>query len=216
MSGCIQVYYVRISIKRMVDIIGSLVGVVVFAPILFIFIVAIRVTSPGQAFYVQKRLGLDCKCFYIYKLRTMYSDNDKRLNDLLAIDERAVAEYEEFHCLTNDPRIAGPWAVFARKYSIDEIPQFINVLLGDMSLVGPRPLSESDFNNFIHQNYKYQRQSVKPGMTGLWQVSRKGKHEVSKNMAELDIMYVNNNKLTQDIKLIIKTFGVVLRGTGQF
>jgi lipopolysaccharide/colanic/teichoic acid biosynthesis glycosyltransferase len=146
----------------------------------------------------------------------MYCDCDKRLEEHLAMNASARVEYQTFRCLNNDPRVVGYWAILARKYSIDEIPQFINVLNGDMSLVGPRPLSERDFNNYIPYNYHSQRQSVKPGITGLWQVSRKGKHEAVKNMADLDVVYVKNQNLLLDIKILMKTVITVFNGSGHF
>jgi undecaprenyl-phosphate galactose phosphotransferase len=203
-------------IKRIVDIIGSIIALLLLWPVLCVFGVGIKLSSPGRMLYVQKRVGFSCKPFNIYKLRTMYDDSDKRLEERLTLDYSARKEYGEFRCLNNDPRVVGYWAEFSRKYSIDEIPQFINVLAGEMSLVGPRPLCEKDFKSYIPFEYHLQRQSVKPGITGLWQVSRKGKHEAVKNMAELDVIYTNNNNLLLDIKIIMKTFVTVFNGTGHF
>jgi lipopolysaccharide/colanic/teichoic acid biosynthesis glycosyltransferase len=210
------IFQLRSYIKRIIDIIGALIGLIVFGPILLVFGTFIQIWSRGGFFYIQQRVGLNGERFYIFKLRTMHKDCEQRLTKLLDSDLFARLEYQKYQCLKNDPRVAGLWAKLARKYSIDEIPQFINVLLGDMSLVGPRPLSNADMDSFVPKKYQSLRLTVKPGITGLWQVSRKGKHEITHNMIDLDIKYINEYSLFMDIKIILKTGFVVLAGTGQF
>jgi lipopolysaccharide/colanic/teichoic acid biosynthesis glycosyltransferase len=204
------------AIKRIIDIIGSIAGLVLFFPFLAFFSFVINLSSPGSVVFTQKRVGINSKSFKLYKLRTMHSDSEKRLTEHLALNAKARFEYSEFRCLNNDPRVAGYWAVIARKYSIDEVPQFLNVLIGDMSLVGPRPLCENDLKSYIPYKDQTLRQSVKPGLTGLWQVHRKGKHEAVKNMAELDVHYIKNHSVLLDIKLLMKTAATVFKGVGQF
>lgn len=212
----IGVFQLKSYVKRTIDIIGSLIGLMVLGPVLLVFGAFIQIWSRGRLFYIQQRVGLNGDKFYIFKLRTMYRDCDQRLAKLLDSDRSARLEYQKYQCLKKDPRVAGPWAELARKYSIDEITQLINVLLGDMSLVGPRPLSNTDMYSFVPNKYQSLRLTVKPGITGLWQVSRKGKHEITHNMADLDIKYINEYSLFMDIKIIFKTCLVVLAGTGQF
>lgn len=206
----------EIVVKRLIDVIGAIVGLALFWPVIVIFASVIQYNSKGSIFYKQKRVGLHGREFYIYKLRTMYRDGDQRLAKLLENDLSALNEYKKYHCLHNDPRVVGVWAELARKYSVDEIPQFFNVLIGNMSLVGPRPLSYDDFHNFISKEHQALRVTVKPGITGLWQVSRAGKHEVSHNMSDLDNKYIQKYTLAMDVKIIFKTFLVVFAGNGQF
>ena len=157
-------------IKRIIDIIGGLVGIIVLIPIIFCVYVArvIRKENDGPLFYEQLRIGKNGKEFRFYKFRSMVMNADEKLYEYLEQNEKAKQEFEKYKKLKNDPRIT-KLGEFLRKTSIDEFPQFINVLKGDMSLVGPRPYLHREIKD-MGENYQT-IVSVKPGLTGYWQVS---------------------------------------------
>ena len=189
-------------IKRMMDIIGGLLGTLFLIPITFvIYISNLIVNDKGPIFYAQKRIGKDGKVFTMYKYRSMVVDADKKLNKYLRENEEAKKEYEQYKKLKEDPRITKV-GNFLRKTSLDEFPQFINVLKGEMSLVGPRPYLRREKKD-MGENYKTIT-SVKPGITGYWQVNgRSEKH--FKERISMDVAYVHDQNLWFDIKIIIKT-----------
>lgn len=192
-------------IKRLMDIIGSVIALLIFSP-LFIIISFLIKLDGGNAFYGDMRVSKDGKLFKCWKFRSMYSDAEKRLKELLDKDHKANAEYDRYCKLKNDPRIT-KIGKFLRKTSLDELPQLFNVLKGDMSMVGPRPLFEHEIKKY-GENYGYYK-SVRPGITGLWQVS--GRSDTSfKQRAHFDAWYVRNWSVWHDIVIIIKTFHVVL------
>ena len=156
------------AIKRVVDIVGSLAGMVLFSPFLLLIGVLIKLDSPGPVFYTQPRVGLDGKYIRIYKFRTMVQNAEQALAEYLRANPKAQHEWEETQKLRDDPRITRV-GKFLRKFSIDEVPQLSNVLLGDMSLVGPRPIEVNQVKLYGENIDTYR--GVRPGMTGLWQVS---------------------------------------------
>lgn len=193
--------------KRGLDLVSSLVLLILFAPLFLITIVAIKLTSDGPAFFVQQRVGVNKRRFRLFKFRTMVMDAERRLKALEPLNEVSGPVFK----IRNDPRIT-PLGRFLRKTSIDELPQLINVLKGDMSLVGPRPLPVRDYNGF-DEDWHRRRLSVRPGITCLWQVN--GRSGVSFDQwMKLDMRYIDEWSLWLDLKILAKTVPAVLRGTG--
>lgn len=197
-------------IKRVLDFSLSLLLLVAIAPVLLVTAVLIRLTSPGPVFFAQKRIGLNKRSFTIYKFRTMVVDAEKRLQDIEHLNEATGPVFK----IKNDPRLT-PIGAFLRKTSIDELPQLFNVLSGDMSLVGPRPLQLRDYELFTEAGEDWQRCrfSVRPGITCLWQVNGRSSLPFHKWM-ELDLQYVRNWSLWLDLQILAKTVPAVLRGSG--
>ncbi|PAD88098.1 multidrug MFS transporter [Niallia circulans] len=186
-------------IKRAIDIIGSFCGLIVLSILFVIIALLIKLEDPkGKVFFKQLRVGKDGKEFYMYKFRSMASDAEERLKELLALNEVSGAMFK----MKDDPRVTKVGR-FIRKTSLDELPQLFNVFRGDMSLVGPRPPLPREVEEYT--SYDRQRLLVVPGCTGLWQVS--GRSNVGfDEMVELDLTYISNRSLYFDIKIIIKTF----------
>ena len=193
--------------KRALDILGSLVLLTLAAPILIVAAAAIRTTSPGPVFFAQERVGINKRRFRMMKFRTMVADAEARQQALEALNEVSGPVFK----ITNDPRIT-PLGRFLRKTSIDELPQLLNVLKGDMSLVGPRPLPLRDYNGF-DKDWHRRRFSVRPGMTCLWQVNGRSRLSFERWM-ELDMQYIDHWSLWLDVKILLKTLPAVLRGSG--
>jgi exopolysaccharide biosynthesis polyprenyl glycosylphosphotransferase len=205
------------SIKKLLDITGSLSALVFFSPIFLIIAAAVKLTSDGPVFFKQERMGLNGKSFTFLKFRSMYANSDHtRHRDYIA---KFIGEGKDngntpgVYKLSNDTRIT-PIGGFLRRTSLDELPQFINVLKGDMSLVGPRPPIpyECELYDVWHRRRML---SVKPGITGLWQVSGRSSTTFDE-MVRLDLKYINSWSLWLDIKLLFKTPFVVLTGKGAY
>ena len=195
-------------VKQLLDFFGALVALVVFSPIFLIVAVAIKFTMPGPVFFRQQRSGMSGVPFTLYKFRTMVTNAEQFRHELEAMNEMTGPVFK----ITNDPRVT-PLGKFLRKYSLDELPQLFNVLRGEMSLVGPRPLPVDEvkrFENLAHRR----RLSVKPGLTCLWQVSGRNKISDFKEWVRLDLEYIDNWTLWLDIKILILTLPAVVRGTG--
>jgi len=196
------------ALKRTLDVTGSLVGLVVLSPLLVTVAALVKLTSSGPILFSQKRVGADEKVFGFYKFRSMYEDADQRQEKLESLNE---AEGPVFK-IRDDPRIT-TIGRFLRRWSIDELPQLLNVLKGEMSLVGPRPLPVRDFLRMEEPHKR--RLGAVPGMTGYWQIS--GRSELSfEEMVRLDLYYIENWSLSFDLKIILKTLGVVLRHDGAY
>lgn len=193
----------KFAAKRAFDLVVAAFLLILTAPLFILIIAAIRLTSRGPAFFVQRRIGYRCAEFRMFKFRTMI-DGAQALEPQLATDSA-------FFKLQRDPRITAV-GEFLRRFSLDELPQLINVLNGSMSLVGPRPLLLSDLSKFSRRK-QMRRFSVKPGMTGLWQVSGRSRCTDSERL-ELDRQYVNGWRLRLDLKILLKTVRVVLTGEG--
>lgn len=188
--------------KRLTDIFGALVGIVLLSILFFLIALLIKIEDPrGPILFTQKRVGLNGKEFKMYKFRSMVSDAEERLNELLKYNETTGAMFK----MKDDPRVT-KIGKFIRKTSIDELPQLFNVLKGDMSLVGPRPPLPREVVEYTE--YDKQRLMVTPGCTGLWQVSGRSNLGFSQ-MVELDLHYIKNRTLIMDIKIIIKTVFVL-------
>ncbi|MCK1991640.1 sugar transferase [Peribacillus muralis] len=184
--------------KRIIDIIGSLLGIIFLSPLFILVAILIKIEDPkGPVFFKQVRVGKAETEFHMYKFRSMVSDAEERLKDLLALNEVSGAMFK----MKDDPRITRI-GKFIRKTSIDELPQLWNVLKGDMSLVGPRPPLLREVEEYT--SYDKQRLLVTPGCTGLWQVS--GRSNVGfEEMVKLDLIYIDNRNLFFDLKIILKT-----------
>lgn len=202
---------VRFAIKRLFDIAFSLFALVITLPIWIIIPLAIRLTSSGPALYKAKRVGQGGHAIYCYKFRSMYKDADARLEKLLASNKAIKKEWETHWKLKNDPRIT-PIGNFIRKTSIDEIPQFINSLMGDLSVVGPRPRVQKELES-LPVSHVTRILQVKPGITGLWQTS--GRSEVNlKERMELDERYIVEQGFFYDLLLVLKTVPAALFSKG--
>lgn len=206
---------IEIAAKRIMDIAGGLVGLML-AGIAYIFVApAIKKESPGSVFFKQQRVGRNGRTFYIYKFRSMYMDAEERKKELMKHNEMSGLMFK----MENDPRIIGSEkgpgkgiGNFIRKTSIDELPQFWNILKGDMSLVGTRPPTVNEYEQYdIHHKI---RLSMKPGLTGMWQTSGRSEITDFEEVVKLDAQYIENWSLWLDIKLIFKTVKVVLERNG--
>lgn len=202
-------YSLNSVIKRTIDVTGSLFGLILLSPLFVIIAILIKLEDPkGSVLFYQTRIGKNEKPFRMYKFRSMVSNAEDKLKDLLAKNEIEGAMFK----MKNDPRIT-KIGKFIRKTSIDELPQLINVLRGEMSLVGPRPPLVREVAEYT--DYDKLRLTVKPGCTGLWQVS--GRNELSfKEMVELDLKYIQNRSVRFDLKIIFKTFKVLLGAKDAF
>ncbi|KAB8330524.1 sugar transferase [Scytonema tolypothrichoides VB-61278] len=197
-------------VKRCFDLCCSIFLLVILSPVYLLIALLIKLDSPGPIFFKQERIGLHCKKFKIWKFRTMVVNAEKMQKDLEAKNE--IKDGVLFK-LKNDPRITRV-GTFLRRYSLDELPQVFNVLLGQMSLVGPRPLPLRDVEKF--KTGHFIRQEVLPGITGLWQVSGRSNIDNFEDAVKLDLSYIENWSLWLDLKILLKTVQVVLRKTGAY
>lgn len=189
-------------IKRIIDIIGALVGCIILLPLTIgIWIANIIAKDNGPVFYIQKRIGKDGKTFKMFKYRSMVVNADKKLRRHLLDNEEANEEFLKYRKLKDDPRVT-PVGKFIRKTSLDEFPQFINVLKGEMTLVGPRPYLPRERR--VMGKYYKEIIKLKPGLTGPWQVN--GRSEISlQERMKMDIEYIEKESALNDFKFIIKT-----------
>ena len=198
-------------LKRVIDIIAGIFGIIALLPLtLIIYIANLICKDKGPVFYTQERYGKNGKIFKLYKYRSMVVGADEKLKEYLSENEEARREYKEYKKLKDDPRITKV-GKFIRKTSLDEFPQFINVLKGDMSLVGPRPYlprEREDINGFF--NYIT---SVKPGITGLWQVNGRSDTTFTERLT-LDMSYYYKHNLKMDLKILGKTVKDVVKKEG--
>lgn len=194
------------GIKRLFDIVLSSGALIVLSPVLLVTAIAIIAEDGRPVIYAAKRPGKDMKPFPMYKFRSMFRDADERLKDLLKENEQTGAAFK----IKDDPRITRVGS-FIRRTSIDELPQLVNILKGEMSIVGPRAIvSTRPFTP-----YEEQRQIVRPGLTCYWQIG--GRADVTwEEWVELDLDYIQDMSLLTDLKIIMKTFGVVFKGTGSY
>lgn len=196
-------------LKRLIDILGSIIGLLITSVLFVIISIAIKIEDPkGPIFFSQVRVGKNGKEFKMYKFRSMVSDAENILQDLLQYNEVSGAMFK----MKNDPRVTKVGR-FIRKTSIDELPQLINVLRGEMSLVGPRPPLPREVVEY--SDYHLQRLLVIPGCTGLWQVTSRNSVGFEE-MVELDLEYIRSRSIIFDIKIIIKTFLVVFSSKNAF
>ncbi|MDE7416333.1 MAG: sugar transferase [Lachnospiraceae bacterium] len=197
----------RLLIKRMVDIVGAVAGLVITAVITPFVALAIKIDSPGPVFFSQMRIGKNGRRFKIWKFRSMYTDAEERKKELEAHNEIKGLMFK----MEDDPRITRVGR-FIRETSIDETPQFLNILVGDMSLVGTRPPTQDEFEQY--NGYYRRRMSITPGLTGLWQVSGRSDIQDFEEIVRLDLEYIDNWSLGLDIKILIMTVFAVLGRKG--
>jgi lipopolysaccharide/colanic/teichoic acid biosynthesis glycosyltransferase len=196
--------------KRVMDVALTGFGILVILPFLLLVALLIKLDSKGPVFYTQKRLGRDGEHFKAYKFRTMHGDGEERLKALLDDNPELRAEYEIYHKLRKDPRVTRIGR-FLRKFSFDEFPQLLNVVKGDMSLVGPRPYIERELTEMGGKEKIILR--APPGMTGMWQVSDRNATSFAQRV-QIDVYYVRNWSPWLDVHILAKTVGVVLKGSG--
>jgi Undecaprenyl-phosphate galactose phosphotransferase WbaP len=201
-------------IKRIIDLLCAGVGIIITAPIIALAALWIKAVSPGAAFYRQKREGRDKRAIYILKLRTMYPDADSMLQRLLEESPNARTQWNQFCKFSDDPRILPGIGRFLRRTSLDELPQLINILRGDMSLVGPRPFP-AYHNNRFDEDFRTLRLQVTPGLTGLWQISARSDGNLDVQ-ALLDSYYVRNWSLWLDLYILVRTFRVLVNQKGAY
>lgn len=194
-------------IKRLIDSVGALILLILFAPLFLIIALLVKATSRGPVFFIQERLGRNKRRFHLYKFRTMVVDAERHLAHIEHLNEVSGPVFK----IDQDPRITSVGRLL-RKTSLDELPQLFNVLISDMSLVGPRPLPVRDYEGFDHHHH-CRRLSVRPGMTGLWQVTGRSSIAFDKWM-ELDLLYIDQWSLWLDLKILLKTIPAVVKGTG--
>ena len=196
-----------VAMKRLLDIIGAIVGLLITAVVTIILGPLIKLESPGPLFFSQKRVGRNGRIFKIYKFRSMYADAEERKKELMEQNEMDGLMFK----MTDDPRIT-KIGKFIRKTSLDELPQFWNVLKGDMSLVGTRPPTVDEFEQY--EGYHKRRLSMTPGLTGVWQVSGRSDITDFEEIVSMDVEYIKNWSLKRDIEIILKTVQVVLHSDG--
>lgn len=194
-------------IKRIMDIMGGLVGSIITLVLILILGPIIKHDSKGPILFAQKRVGKNGRYFKMYKFRSMYVDAEERKKQLMEQNEMSGLMFK----MENDPRITKVGA-FLRKTSLDEFPQFFNILKGDMSLVGTRPPTVDEFKQY--ESYHKMRLSIKPGLTGMWQISGRSDITDFEEIVKLDVKYINEWCLSLDIKILLKTIGVVLTRKG--
>lgn len=199
--------YRMVQVKRMIDIAGALVGLLLTVLVGIVLAPFLLLESPGPLIFCQKRVGVNGRVFNFYKFRSMYADAEARKKELMEQNEVKGLMFK----MKNDPRITRVGA-FIRKTSIDELPQFWNVLKGDMSLVGTRPPTLDEYQQYSY--YQKRRISFRPGITGLWQISGRSDIKDFDEVVKLDLEYIDNWSLVLDFKIIFKTIVVVLRGIG--
>jgi exopolysaccharide biosynthesis polyprenyl glycosylphosphotransferase len=199
---------VNLVLKRTMDIVLSLLGLLLLSPLFAVIALLIKLESPGPVIFKQERIGRGRTPFTMFKFRSMCVDAEVLKAQLAALNEARGPLFKIQH----DPRLTRIGRVI-RKYSLDELPQLWNVLKGDMSLVGPRPPVQSEVEQYSAEAYK--RLEIRPGITGLWQVS--GRSNLSfDEMLKLDIYYIWNWSLSQDLKILLRTFPIVFSGQGAY
>jgi exopolysaccharide production protein ExoY len=199
-------------VKRFSDVVIAASALALFAPLMVVLAVLVKLFSPGPVFYGHARIGFGGRSFKCYKFRSMVTNGDEVLKDLLARDPAAREEWYASRKLRNDPRVT-PIGSFLRKTSLDELPQLLNVLRGDMSIVGPRPIVAAELAYYAGHVADYM--SVRPGLTGLWQIS--GRSDTSyEERVSLDVDYVRNWSALRDLRIMVLTVPAVLaqRGSG--
>lgn len=199
---------IYLAFKRLFDIIVSLFSLIILSPLLLAVVIAIKLEDKGKAILVQERIGLNGKIFRLYKFRSMIKDADKILFEMLATDDKLALEYKINKKLKNDPRITKV-GKFIRKLSIDELPQLVNILKGEMSFIGNRPYLPREIDDM--QPYYENIVKSKPGLTGMWQTSGRS-NATFRSRLKIESEYSENMCLKTDIKIFFKTFKVVFKG----
>jgi len=199
--------YIKLYIKTIIEKVLALILLVLTLPILIFFGILIKLNSNGPVFFKQERVGLRGRKFYQYKLRSMILDAEEQKNQYMHLNEQTGPVFK----IKNDPRLT-TIGKFIRKFSIDELPQLFNVLLGSMNLIGPRPPVPEEVQQYNDKQLR--RLSMKPGITGLWQVSGRNSVQDFNDWVKLDFKYIDNWSFTLDVKIALKTIQTVLSGSG--
>jgi undecaprenyl-phosphate galactose phosphotransferase len=208
-----ETYRVNSSVlKRIMDLVIALLVLTITAPLLLLVFSLLRIFEPGPALFTQLRVGRDGRTFTVYKFRTMRIDAQMRLDQMLATDAEAADEWAEFQKLRFDPRVTLIGRIL-RKSSFDELPQLINIVRGEMSVIGPRPVTSGEIHRY-GPNYPYYT-AVRPGVLGLWQVKGRNKLTYPERIA-YDVQYVKTWSIWQDIKILFMAVPVVLLGLGAY
>jgi len=195
------------AVKRCFDVVGAATLLICCSPLLIAAALAIKLTSPGTVLFTQERVGLHKRTFRMYKFRTMVPDAEKRQAELAGLNEAAGPVFK----IRNDPRVT-PIGRLLRKTSVDEIPQLLNVIKGDMSLVGPRPLPLRDYAGFSEDSHR-RRLRVRPGITCSWQIGGRSSIPFDEWM-RLDLQYIDKWSFWLDVRILLKTVPAVLKGSG--
>ncbi len=198
----------RRSLKRLFDISVVLMALPIVLPVILVLAAILKIGG-NSPFFTQERVGKGGRTFRLWKLRTMVPDAEERLQEYLQKDETARREWDAYQKLSHDPRIT-EFGQFLRKSSLDELPQLLNVLRGDMSLVGPRPMMVEQQELYPGTAYY----ALRPGLTGTWQISDRNQSTFAQR-AEFDAEYERNLTFVRDLKILLSTVGVVLRATGK-
>ena len=197
----------ELMIKRAIDVCVSSALLLVLSPLFVLIAIAMKLSSPGPVLYVQRRVGLNGRLFHLYKFRSMHVDADRQRSNLRAMNEMQGPVFK----MKDDPRVT-PLGRWLRRFSLDELPQLWNVLIGDMSLVGPRPPRPEEVSLYERRNRR--RLSMRPGLTCTWQVSGRNEIKDFNTWVELDLEYIDNWSIGRDISLLVRTIPAVLFGTG--
>ena len=205
----VQVSYYKLVLKNLIERIFAFIIIILSMPIVLISMLIISITSKGWPIFIQERVGLRGRIFNQYKLRTMVLNAESFKKDLLAMNELDGPIFK----IKDDPRITW-FGKFLRKFSIDELPQFINVIKGDMNVVGPRPYPIYEVNNFEEIKY-YRRHSMKPGITGLWQIKDRNNIKSFKDCIKFDLDYIDNWSFMFDFYIVFMTIPTILKGKGK-
>lgn len=199
-------------LKRVVDITLASIGLIVLSPLMLLIVAAMKLSDPGPIVFGHRRIGYDGRYFSCYKFRSMAVNSAELLQDLLHTDKAARLEWESTQKLRNDPRVTRLGKVL-RETSLDELPQLINVLKGDMSLVGPRPIVDAEVHRYAHRFGAYK--GGRPGLTGLWQVSGRSNTSYAARV-KYDSVYARRWSLWLDLAILFRTVIVVLRRNGSY
>ena len=204
-KGASKINY--ISVKRIIDVIISTIGLIVLSPIFLILAIIIKLDSKGPVFFAHTRYGKDGKKFKMYKFRTMYENAQDMINDFTP---EQMKEWKENFKLQDDPRITKV-GKFLRKTSLDELPQIVNIIKGDLSIIGPRPVIEEELEKYGDNKDKFL--SVTPGLTGYWQANGRSSTTYEQRM-EMELYYIDNLSLKMDVKVFFKTIEAVIKREG--
>ena len=199
-------------LARIIDRVGAALLLVIVLPLMLFIAIGITLASPGPIFFKQQRIGRSGQLFWCYKFRTMYVDADQQLNALLSKCEQSRDEWEKDRKLRDDPRVFA-FGRFLRKSSLDELPQLFNILRGEMSLVGPRPIVESEASKYGRYIVHYC--AVRPGLTGLWQISGRNDTSYRRRIA-FDVVYARKGRVGDNIRIILQTVPAVLVAKGSY
>ena len=204
-KGASKINY--ISVKRIIDVIISTIGLIVLSPIFLILAIIIKLDSKGPVFFAHTRYGKDGKKFKMYKFRTMYENAQDMINDFTP---EQMKEWKENFKLQDDPRITKV-GKFLRKTSLDELPQIVNIIKGDLSIIGPRPVIEEELEKYGDNKDKFL--SVSPGLTGYWQANGRSSTTYEQRM-EMELYYIDNISPKLDVKIFFKTIESVIKKEG--